>query len=254
MIKSAIGPLLVTISLVVGVLSATTAYLVPVERIDLARGDRVILYAPAGTIADRDDPRATPQPVLEPGPPDAPLVIGEAELATLREAGVERVHSTRFKVRHWQEAWWFALACAGLIGGAMLIRQNRRQQLSAASRDDDNQPQMPPEQLLEMAVERARSLRDEGAAMTDSAERLRHWMRGIEAIQAEFLLPVEAARPIIIHRHGMAGYARLMDRFATAERRLHRAWSASADNVPAEAAECLDQGILVLQEARDRLG
>ena len=256
--KSAAGPLLVAASLVLGVLSATTSYLVPVDRIDLARGDRVVLQAPAGSVADPGNPQAPPQPVLVPGPPGAPLILGQAELDTLRAAGVDRIHATQFCLRHWQEAWWFALACLGLVSGAGLIRRSARRRLAAAGQPDPSSPASAvtpsPERLLDLAIDRTRHLRHESRSNPDPRSRLIHLMRAIESIQTDCLQPLEAARPVIIHRHGMAGYARLMDRFAAAERQLHRAWSASADQVPAEAAECLDRGLLLLEEARARLG
>ncbi|NIP97176.1 MAG: hypothetical protein GWO24_28580, partial [Akkermansiaceae bacterium] len=47
------------------------------------------------------------------------------------------------------------------------------------------------------------------------------------------------SRSQLINRLGMSGYARLMDRFAAAERQLNRAWSAAADRVLDESVECL---------------
>jgi hypothetical protein len=61
------------------------------------------------------------------------------------------------------------------------------------------------------------------------------------------------ARPILIARLGLGGFAELMDRYAAAERQINRAWSAAADGVPAEAAQCLELASVFLDEALDRL-
>jgi hypothetical protein len=62
------------------------------------------------------------------------------------------------------------------------------------------------------------------------------------------------ARPLLVARLGLGGYAELMDRYAAAERQINRAWSAAADGVPEEAVSCLDQAAGLLDEAAARLG
>jgi hypothetical protein len=61
------------------------------------------------------------------------------------------------------------------------------------------------------------------------------------------------ARPLLIVRLGLGGYAELMDRYAAAERQINRAWSAAADGVLAEAVSCLERASELLDEAAARL-
>ena len=85
-----LGSLLVAISLILGATAAATAYLAPVDSID-PTAEPVTLHAPAG----RDD-SLPPQPVLRPGPRDAPLTLTAEHLTLLHNAGVTRVHVKEF--------------------------------------------------------------------------------------------------------------------------------------------------------------
>jgi len=49
------------------------------------------------------------------------------------------------------------------------------------------------------------------------------------------------AREALIHRHGLARYAMVMDHFALGERALNRCWCASADGYVDEVAICLER-------------
>lgn len=49
------------------------------------------------------------------------------------------------------------------------------------------------------------------------------------------------AREALIHRHGLARYAMVMDHFALGERALNRCWCASADGYVDEVARCLER-------------
>jgi hypothetical protein len=60
-------------------------------------------------------------------------------------------------------------------------------------------------------------------------------------------------RQALVDRFGMAAYARVMGPFATAERYLNRAWSASADGYPEETMEYLRRAVPALEEARREL-
>ena len=65
--------------------------------------------------------------------------------------------------------------------------------------------------------------------------------------------PFIAARPALVARLGLGGYAQLMDHFAAAERQLNRAWSAAADGYATDAVECLDNASTLLGEAEQRM-
>jgi len=247
-----IGSLLVTISLIVGVLTATTAYLVPIDRIDPVE-DHKVLHAPAGKVIDQDDPTAPPAPVLEPGTVDDPVVLTEEHLAELREHGTNRVHVKQFSLRHWREWWIFALSCIGLFIGSIMVRTAMKRELTEATREKDAQT-VSPRALLDEALSKAKSLQQELQPMSDTDAKLRRIMRQVEVLQDEHFEPFVYGRAIVINELGMGGYAQLMDKFAAAERQFNRAWSAAADGVPDEAATCLTNGIDLLEEARRRLG
>lgn len=244
------GPLMVALGLVLGVLSGATAYLVPVDRIDPAR-DRVVLHAPAGNAANPGEP---PRPVLSPGPPDAPLVIAESHLETLRAAGVRRIHVKQFTPHLWREWWVFAIAVALLVGGAIVIRCVRNLEMKLAAKRESENPDSPPaDALLKGALDAARDLLTRASEHPDGPTRVRLIREGIDDLHDRFFEPLEFGRAIMIQQLGMGGYARVMDRFAAAERQFNRAWSASADHVEAEAFECLGNGIDLLAEADQRL-
>jgi hypothetical protein len=247
-----IGSLLVTISLIIGVLTATTAYLVPIDRID-PDTDRMELHAPAGRIVDEDDPTARPQPVLRPGTAEQPLVIQDEHLAMLRDADTARVHVKQFSFRHWQEWWIFTLACIGLLAGSLMVRAATKRELAEAATKKTRTQTISPEELLDGALEKARALQRELEPMTDAKAKLHRIMRQIEVLQDDHFDPFVQSRSLIINQLGMAGYAQLMDRFAAAERQFNRAWSAAADDVLDEAEESLTNAIPLLDEARQRL-
>lgn len=60
-------------------------------------------------------------------------------------------------------------------------------------------------------------------------------------------------RQALIDRFGMAAYARVMGPFATTERYLNRAWSASVDGYPEETTTYLHRAVPPLEEARREL-
>jgi hypothetical protein len=74
-----------------------------------------------------------------------------------------------------------------------------------------------------------------------------------ERITAEHVPPFIEARPQLVSRLGLAGYAQLMDRFAAGERQLNRAWSAAADGYEEEAVACLDNAAVLFEEAEKRM-
>lgn len=242
-----VGSLLVTVSLVLGTYAASTAYLAPIGSID-PEAAPTTLHAPAGRSA------ATPsQPLLRPGPRTAPLTLESSHLEMLREAGVDRVHLKEFSLARWREAWLFGLSVAGLLAGSLMVRSAiRRAAASAASLARGGAGR--PESLLDAALARACELRDQLQGSPATAAALSRILGCVESMQAECFDPFVERRSELVAELGMGGYAQLMDRFAAAERQFNRAWSAAADTVAGEAAECFGRGILLLEEARLRLG
>jgi hypothetical protein len=248
---NAAGPLMVALGLVLGVLSAVTAYLPRVDAIDPSRGHRIILHAPAGAAIDAQGNR---MPLLVPGPPGQPLVIDDGHLQILGDAGVRRIHVKGFNLGLWREWWVFAIAMALLAGGAAISRRARRRELEAdserVSSTGDESPTLPAGDLLDGAHQAAVKLAGDVDALSDETARLQLIRDGIDDLRERFFEPLEAGRAAVIHQIGLSGYARVMDRFAAAERQFYRAWSAAADHVDAEATTCIGNGITLLETAR----
>jgi hypothetical protein len=79
----------------------------------------------------------------------------------------------------------------------------------------------------------------------DEAKRAEIGVFGIhEFIDAHLVGDIDrflTARETLMWRHGLRVYGRVMDAFATGERALNRAWSASADGYQDEVDLCLDR-------------
>ncbi|MEC9372592.1 MAG: hypothetical protein VYC34_02065, partial [Planctomycetota bacterium] len=61
------------------------------------------------------------------------------------------------------------------------------------------------------------------------------------------------ARPALVGRFGLGGYAELMDRFAAMERQLNRSWSAAADRVYVESSDCLMKTAALIREVEAKI-
>ena len=82
---------------------------------------------------------------------------------------------------------------------------------------------------------------------------MHHITDRLDGVQQTHLAAFVDARPELIGRYGIAGFARIMDAFAAAERTLNRAWSAAADGVLPAAVEALEIGMAHLEETQRRL-
>ena len=239
-----LAALIIIASLILGLIAASTAYLSKVD--DVRAEDELTLNAPAG-----EDPEEEGAPLYEPDPED-PLVLTAERLETLREQGVQRVTVREFAWARWTHRWWFVLAAAGLVTGAVMIRVANRQAL-AGTLTAQAQSAQSPEQLLLTAREEINRLRAEVSALRDRSQQLRTVIERINAIQAEQLDPFVAGKPALVGQLGMTGYAQLMDRFAAAERQVNRAWSAAADGVLEESRLSLDEASAQFEQTVQRL-
>jgi len=204
--------------------------------------DELLLSAPAGV--HPDDSTA---PLLD--PKNGPIVLTADTLAALAEANVQRVRVKSFAFKRWSHGYFFLLSCAGLILGAVLIRREARREMAVSAESENTAS---PEALLRDALCCVQELRQAIPSLEDAAARTQIVDR-LDAIARKQLDAFVQARPQLIGRLGLSGYARLMDRFAAAERQMNRAWSAAADHVMDESADCLAEGEARLQEALQRL-
>lgn len=269
-----IANLLVWGSLVLGTVSVSTAYLPPIEDVravaeraaedasasaapdadDSAGAAPLTLVSPAGDLkAEVDGERtgdATGEPVLA---PSARLDLAALEaLANDSAVPVERVRVKEFSFGRWPELIWFLLAAAGLVGGAMLMRLETKRAAQADAASHASRGTLSPAAALAAADEVLSNLLRTRGQGTE-AERRQQIVDQLDVVRQQHFEPFIMARPQLIDRLGMSGFAQLMDAFAGADRKLNRAWSAAADGYAAEAEECLDHGLARLREACERL-
>lgn len=250
--------IVIAISLVVGFIGALTAYVPRLEDSNELSG--LHLNAPAGVRTDLYDVETHhPSPLAEPGSELTPELV-----AQLRAAGEERVRVREFALGRWTGLWLFAAGCTGLlVSGLFLRQQSKHELLSGAAGGTAGGPADPTETLAAMRREVAELLLLVGALPESSAGAFRALpeelnvnrliMDRVGQIQVTLMPAFIDARPRLVAVFGMAGYARLMDSYAAAERSLNRAWSAAADNDEMEAIASLERALALLDESAKRL-
>ena len=252
-----LGYLVITVSLVLGAVAATTAYVPPLTADDavLAAGDGYAhLNAPAG--AERD---AAGEFALSANGARIPFVAAGTELtpevqARLRAAGVRRVRVKEFDAGRWQHAWLFVLAVASLVAGSVLVRRDAARALRRRQAGEVGRPQGTPQAAVAEIIAAARDLQRDLPAMSADADRARAIIERVGRVQAVLALRVVEGRDVLVGTLGMAGFAELMDAFSRLERALNRAWSAAADGVLDEAQRCIDEAVAQAPDVERRLG
>lgn len=236
--------LIITISLVLGMIASTTAY---VPKLDAIGPDQApTLNAPAGR-----SPEDPTQPRITPGEPDVSATVDEAMIDQLQEDGEQRVRVKEFAWSRWSHRWYFVLSCAGLLVGAVLFRRAQRTEVGQPS-THEAQP-VNPGALLDDTLARLQQLQREVDQAHDLRQRFELILSRLDELHDATLEPFVNARAHLVARFGMSGYAQIMDLFAAAERQTNRAWSAAADNVDDEARACLQEAVERFQLARSRL-
>ena len=233
---------LITFGLIVGSLAAVTAY---VPALDGASG--LTLNADAGRSPDDDA-----QPLVSPAASEEPIVLTDTLAATLAAAGVQRVRVKEFAFGRWDHKWLFVLALGALLAGGLIIRREEQQKMAALLSREAAEHETPG-YALEAARAGSRSAHGRARRAAARGADAPHHGRASTAIQQTHLAAFVDARPELIGRYGIAGFARIMDSFAAAERTLNRAWSAAADGVLPAAIEALEIGMAHLEETQRRL-
>ncbi|MFI4915150.1 MAG: hypothetical protein ACIAS6_01410 [Phycisphaerales bacterium JB060] len=246
-----IGFLIIAAGLVLGLAAAPTAYL---PRLDLPDEQLVglTLAAPAGEVRTEDTPPFEKgEPITEPGVEEETTITPEL-LATLRDAQVDRVRVKEFSFGRWSGKWLFLLAALALLGGATLVRIDTRRRL-ASSAGDRPDAAGSPEAGLAAIIEAIGGLRRDLPHMTTSHDREAAIIERLGEVQAVHVPAFVDARERIVSRHGLSGYAAIMDRFAAMERQINRAWSAAADGVDEEAIDCIERASALAEQTRAAL-
>jgi len=222
-----IASIILTIALSLGTLAAATAYTVSLETPDEQLVGKTLKFG-AGATADDD-------PIINPG-----TILTEGDLVTLLEAGVKHVHVKEFKFGLWRHSWVFGLSMVGLVGGAMMLRVDAKKRLIAAD-NDPHGTSLSPNAAISQARAAIDELRADLPAMPTDHDRLEAILARLDDVQRVQIAAFIGAREKLVGRFGLAGYARVMDRFAASERQVNRAWSAAADHELYESMVCLDR-------------
>ena len=206
--------------------------------VPVASGFRPIAWtAPLATI-----PMPAPAPIAQRGAEITPELVAE-----LRQSGERRVRVREFALARWTGVWLFLLGCAGLLAGGLFLRQQARRAAAHEPTGGASGAVDPAQTLAAMRREVASLLEADGDDLN------RRVIDRIGHLQLNLMPAFIDARPRLVTAFGMAGYARLMDAYAAAERALNRAWSAAADADRAEAIASLQRGLALLDESARRL-
>lgn len=144
-------------------------------------------------------------------------------------------------------SWLHYGVCAGLmLVGLALVRTGRGAEAGETEKHEGNLD------VLEESVGRLIERVGAYTAIESDVE-----LVGLHArIDAELMAHLDQfveARESMIPRLGMQAYADIMSPFATGERILNRAWSASVDGYVDEVRSCVRQALAQLEDARARL-
>lgn len=236
-----IGFLVISVSLALGVVGAATAY-----SPSLALPDSRLLTTPPLTLAAPAGRAEAGGPIA---PAGAPLDAGT--LQALRSADVRRVRVKEFGFDRWGGRWLFAGGLAGLLAGGVLVKRSAGR---AAAQAAALAGSTPVQGLLDGIEREVASLRAAIASKGDEEAR-GAILSAVGPMQRDAMPAfVDAARRELTERGGLRLYASVIERFAAAERKLNRAWSAAADNAVPEARACLDEASGLLSQTRQRLG
>jgi len=241
-----LGSLLVAVSLILGLIGAANAYFAPLNLADEA----LIGLTAADTIVAPGAQPATPPIILRGATVDA------ERLAALRAAGASHLRVEEFSFGRWSGRTLFAIACVGLATGGLLGRRAARLSAAGAAGGPEGATgvQARIEAHLDEADATVLALQRRWASLPGREARCRETILALNPVIEEHLPAFAATRPQIVARIGLGGFAQVMDRFAAAERQIHRAWSAAADGAPEESEVCLERARIHLTETRERLG
>lgn len=235
-----IANLLLAISVAIGALAASTAYLAPLSLPD----DRLIgltLNADAGRVDNADGSHS---PIAHRGEALTPTHLAALRANVIQRRGasldVRYVSVKEFAWARWQGRWIFALALFGLLLGGLMMRAASKKDLAEA---DAKAADAPPEESPEGAIAAVLATLDAlGRDMTDIADpraRCQMIVQRVGELQVTHLPAFVEAKPRLISRMGLGAYAELMGNFSYGERMLNRAWSTAADGHIGEASTSL---------------
>lgn len=237
-----VGNLIIAISLVLGAIAATTAY---VPRLTDTDSDLQIgpgfahLNAPAGAAKNAFaefelDDNGDRIPLVETGTELTPFVQSQ-----LRQNGVTRVRIKEFNFQRWELSWLFVLAAFGLILGARIVTREAANEIAEYGATTQPGQADSPEVVVQTILGIARSLHEDLPKLSSDNDKANAILTRIDRVQKHLSMQVVDGRNILIGQLGLAGFAEFMDGYSRMERALNRAWSAAADGVLDEAFDCI---------------
>jgi hypothetical protein len=166
------------------------------------------------------------------------------------EPVVRDVIVQEFSLWRWPGRWLFLAAILGLLVAAGLLRSASRRDATVAGLARAAEG---PELALDEIQATVEKLRRDRFTLGAEQERLQAILESLSVVQKTHMPAFVEARPLLVARLGLGGYAELMDRYAAAERQIYRAWSAAADGALEEAEVCLEAAAELLEESQGRL-
>ena len=246
--------LILMFAVIFGSLAATTAYLAPTTLPD-EKLVGLTLNEDAGLLPDPANPGEM-IPVAKKNTVLTAEILASIRANSFDAKGaphtVKYLTVKEFQFDRWIGKWVFFASLAGLLLGAFLIRGAAKREIATAMTKSEGSAQSP-EALLDSIAGAINTLRDDLHTMPSDDARLNAIVDRVGLLQRTDILDFIDARPIIVARQGMAGYAKLMGSFAAAERQINRAWSAAADRVFEESADSLDIAATLLEETKTKL-
>ncbi len=248
--------LLITVSIILAVLGAATAYTPSLSAADDQLVGRELSANVMGVDeAGKPDVIVKGKTGVDEDGVNIYTTLDEPLITSLREKGVRRVRVTDFRFSTWTGKWMFLIGIGGMIAASLVTRRIRSMSAQAI-RDTppaEGAKHATPKSLIAAARTAVQKLRDDWSPNANRDE-LPDVVAALGEVQKQHLDAFVAMRPRLETQLGLAGYAQVMDRFAAAERQINRAWSAAADEVPDEVRICLDRAVPLLDETLAKLG
>ncbi len=263
-----IGNLLLTISLVTAMLSAATAYLAPVSLSDdafrVGEDDFARLAGGAGITPITDEMRAdvrreydrgeitaeqytvqrrTPGPLIASDLDTDGTMVTPERLEELRATNANAIQLKKFSFSRWKYWWVFALSSVGLFVGSMMVRAATKAEIEAAAPKEGAPEEESPEAALAAIGGILEGLARDLPITANEDDRLHMIIERLDEAMKLHIMPFIDARPALVNKLHLGGYAELMDRFAAMERQVNRAWSAAADGVYEESIDCIHKAL-----------
>lgn len=253
-----LAQILIAASLVLGVLSASSAYLAPVSQ--GARLAGLTLAAPAGgkpgaSAVVADGTTLTPEIVEQLRLAGVKYIkLKESPFVSLNPGGASPMKFDLGALERWPGRWLFVGAVGGLGLGAFLVRGAKRSAIRAALRPDAKQAGESPDEALAGLRAMIASIERDVKLHADDSARLAVIADRIDEAQKTHLDAFLQSRALLQGRLGLSGFAILMERFSVGERKLNRAWSVAVDGVYPEAIACVREADACFKDAQRALG